>query len=193
MKGPENLIISILFMGFISSIVGIAHSTIIEQQNSAQTIEQLQQEVKLLKALLKQEQTKTTRACNLLSTAFRKPMDDFTIQSVQVTVTAYSASVDETNSEPWITADRTPSRIGIVGVSHDLRDDLGIQIGDTVLLPDYGMFRVHDAMSTHKRKNTKNPIPITRTVDILHASKKAARLFGIQHNKELIFIQHNGE
>ena len=90
--------------------------------------------------------------------------------STEVTVTAYSAHEDQTNEEPWFTADMSLSRVGILAVSRDLLDVYGIDYGDTVILEKYGVFRVHDTMN--KR--------YTKRVDILMANREAAMKFGKQ-------------
>jgi len=98
--------------------------------------------------------------------------------STPVTVTAYSARAEETNSEPWYTADMTLSRVGILAVSRDILDELGIEYGDTVILGEYGTFKVHDTMN--KRFH--------RRVDILMGNKKAAELFGIKKKIKLTWF-----
>jgi len=130
-----------------------------------------------------------TKNRKLLEIIFSHPMDNYLVLSTPVTVSAYTASVDETNSEPHFTADMTPSRIGLVAISRDLEHELGISLGQTIILPSLGVFRVHDRMSTHKRKNTASPVPITRSIDILHANKKAAKKFGVRQNETMLYIQ----
>lgn len=102
--------------------------------------------------------------------------------STPVTVTAYSARAAETNSEPWFTADMTLSRVGILAVSRDILNELGIEYGDTVILGEYGTFKVHDTMN--KR--------FYRRVDILMGNKKAAQLFGIKKNVKLTWFNLKG-
>ena len=102
--------------------------------------------------------------------------------STPVTVTAYSARAEETNSEPWYTADMSLSRVGVLAVSRDILDEIGIEYGDTVILGDYGMFKVHDTMN--KR--------FYRRVDILMGNKKAAQLFGIKKNVKLTWFGKGG-
>ncbi len=103
------------------------------------------------------------------------------IFSIPVTLTAYTATKEECDDHPEITADGTPSRIGIAALSRDLIEEFGLKKGQFILIPELGFFSVfpaNDLLSTHKRKNTAKPIPIRRQVDLLHASKEAARLFG---------------
>lgn len=98
--------------------------------------------------------------------------------STPVTVTAYSARAEETNSEPWYTADMTLSRVGILAVSRDILYELGIEYGDTVILEGYGVFKVHDTMNKRFR----------RRVDILMGNKRAAELFGIKRDVKLTWF-----
>lgn len=90
--------------------------------------------------------------------------------STEVTVTAYTASPEETNSEPWFTADMSLSRVGMIAVSRDLLNVYGLEYGDTVILDGYGAFMVHDTMN--KRYNKR--------VDIMMAHKKSAIKFGVR-------------
>lgn len=119
---------------------------------------------------------------------FQRPIDDFSLRTISVTATAYSATPRETNSSPEVTADMTPSRIGLLAISRDLEAELGLQLGETVVIPELGVFKIHDRMSTHKRKGTSQQQAIRRSVDILHANSKAALMFGKQQVK-LIYIR----
>jgi len=128
---------------------------------------------------------KDTKARDLLSKVFNRDMSHFRTGTMKVTLTAYSAVPRETNSQPEITAYNVPSRIGLVAISRDL--EAVLSPGEVILLPNYGVFKVQDRMSTHKHKGT-NPTPIVRTVDILHATPQAAKLFGVKKHEPLIFI-----
>jgi len=108
-------------------------------------------------------------ARELLSIIFQQDMTSYTMASTHVTVTAYSARSAETDSSPELTADMTPSRIGLLAVSRDLLD-AGLSYGQIVVLDGYGVFRISDTMN--KR--------FTSRVDILHSSAKSAKLFGKQ-------------
>lgn len=121
-----------------------------------------------------------TRQDALIKAAFGQSLTPTTsILSKEVTLTAYTARPEETNANPHVTAFNSPTRIGIIAVSRDL-EALGLVAGTRVLIEPYGLFQVDDRTSTHKRKNTSNPIPIRNTIDILHANLAAARKFGIQ-------------
>lgn len=100
-----------------------------------------------------------------------------TVYSKIVTATAYTAREQETNGKPWITANSRPSRVGAIAVSRDL-EQLGIRLNDLVVIKDMGLFRVEDRTGEFKRKNTSNPVPVTNTIDVLHAHPKAAKIFG---------------
>ena len=102
-----------------------------------------------------------------------------TSYSTPVTVTAYTASEDETNNEPWFTADMSLSRVGMLAVSRDLLRDLNLKLGDEVVLGGYGVFKIRDKMN--KR--------FTRRVDILFAHKKAALLFGKEENVKMTWFR----
>lgn len=89
-------------------------------------------------------------------------------ESLRVTVTAYSARPEETNSEPWVTADMSPSRVGMLAVSRDLLHEVGLEYGEVVILEGLGAFKVRDTMNKRFK----------RRVDILMAHPRAAIMFG---------------
>ena len=113
----------------------------------------------------------------LLEIIFNRQMSEFDIYSNDcVTVTAYSASEDETDANPDKTADMTNSRVGLLAVSRDMLDYLNY--GQIVILPPFGVFRVSDTMN--KR--------YTNTVDILHSSKASAYAFGKHEDMTLYWV-----
>ena len=130
------------------------------------------------------------KALNLLSDIFHKELDNNLVTNTQhVTISAYTATIEECDITPYVTANMTPSRIGLLAISRDLLEKFSLQMGEVVLLYTFnddgsdeclGSFIVADKMSTHKRKGTNSVTPITNSVDILHSSKKSARLFGVK-------------
>ncbi len=86
-----------------------------------------------------------------------------------VTVTAYSPSVDETDSTPYITASNTRVRDGICALSRDIEKELDLRFGDMIYLEGIGTCEFQDRM--HKR--------MRRTVDLFIWWKRAAKRFGV--------------
>jgi len=99
-----------------------------------------------------------------------------------VTVTAYSSRVRETDDTPHITADMTTVRVGIIAVSRDLLDELGMVMGQRVLIPGYGVFEIRDKMNKRHR----------RRVDIWMADTRAATLHGVKQS-QLMWFGKGGE
>ncbi len=99
--------------------------------------------------------------------------------SVQVTVTAYSARVEECDATPWLTADGSLSTVGQLAVSRDLLSEVGLHYGQLVTVGDLGMFRISDTMN--KRWS--------RRVDILMANKDAADRFGVRKDITLRWFE----
>jgi 3D (Asp-Asp-Asp) domain-containing protein len=127
------------------------------------------EEVSTIDARVAHLEKQVDRLHTLVGEVFKITIDeDFTIYSTPVTVTAYTAREEECNSEPWITADGTPSRIGLLAVSRDILTELNLKYGQRVLLQDYGVFEIRDTMNKRWR----------RRVDILHADPESARRFG---------------
>ena len=75
------------------------------------------------------------------------------INSVQVTVTAYTSSVQETDSDPWTAAWGNKLRPGdrVVAVSRDL-ERLGLVNGTVVYVEGLGFFTVKDRMHWRKKR-----------------------------------------
>ena len=88
-------------------------------------------------------------------------------RSRQVTVTAYSPRLRETDSPPRITASNRPVRQGIVAVSRDLFD-AGWVFGRKVYLAGLGLFSIDDLMAPEKRNQ----------IDIFMYDTDAALVFG---------------
>ena len=74
--------------------------------------------------------------------------------SLSVDVTWYTSSVRETDSTPFITADGSQVRDGIIAVSHNLLDHF--EYGDSLYVKDLGWFEVRDCM----HRQWKNRIDI---------------------------------
>ena len=107
-------------------------------------------------------------ALEILQEAFGAPVELKSIRTTKVTLTAYSSTRDQCDATPHITASNTSVRRGVVAVSQDLIEELGLHFGQRVLIPGHGIFEVQDKMNSRWR----------RRVDIWHGDKEAARLFG---------------
>lgn len=89
-----------------------------------------------------------------------------------VDCTAYTASEDETDSDPTITASMTKVRPGIIAVSRDLFDQ-GFVFGKKVYIEGLGIYTVMDLM---------NKKYINR-IDVFLGNKKEAFSFGAKKVK----------
>jgi len=174
------LLVAVLLLGcsIILSIATIENARKLKTTVtvSAVIIEQQQDKITALGFELEHEATENARMLALLEAVFKQPMTDFVIGEMNVTVTAYAAVPEETDSTPNITADMTDTRVGLLAVSRDLL--ITLNYGQRVVLGDYGVFVIADTMN--KR--------FTNRVDILHTSRIAAKRFGIKHNQTLQFI-----
>ena len=167
------IVVTLLFMVLMVNADLKAESVIIEAE--LVTVEEDLSDTLTKNYYLKAHVERLERiVSDVFNTEFTKEM---TVYSKIVTATAYTAREEECNDEPEKTSSGRPSRVGGIGVSRDL-EALGINIGDLVVIKEMGLFRVEDRTATYKRKNTDNPVPITNTVDILHANLEAARIFG---------------
>lgn len=100
---------------------------------------------------------------------FNEDLTDKILMNMRVTATAYSASAQECNSEPWLTTSMTLSRVGVIAVSRDL-EAMGLTMGKTIIIEGMGAFRIEDRMNARW----------VQRIDILHGNQKAASLFGIR-------------
>lgn len=121
-------------------------------------------------------------ALNLLVECFGHPVDLNQVKSSPVTITAYSSTPDQCDSTPHHTATGYPVRVGVLAVSRDLIEEMGLTFGQRVLIPGYGLFEVRDLM--HPRWKRK--------VDIWESDRESARLFGKQQGT-LIWVETKRE
>lgn len=89
-----------------------------------------------------------------------------------VDCTAYTASADECDSDPTITASMTKVRPGIIAVSRDLFDQ-GFVFGKKVYIHGLGIYTIADLM---------NKRYINR-IDVFLGTKKEAKEFGLKQVK----------
>jgi 3D (Asp-Asp-Asp) domain-containing protein len=75
---------------------------------------------------------------------------------VEITCTAYSSTIDQTDSTPFITASLQPVGPGIIALSRDLlrryTPDAPFEFGDFVEVVGVGIFRVEDTMNRRWRR-----------------------------------------
>lgn len=94
---------------------------------------------------------------------------------IDVTVTAYSPSEEECDSDPYVTAFQKPVKEGTIAISRDLENELGWRVGDRIHLGDLGIFEVNDRMHYRWKKR----------VDIFFHDQEKAVSFGIKQAKVL--------
>ncbi len=94
-------------------------------------------------------------------------------KSIVVTVTAYTPSLEETDSTPFITASNKRVRSGIIALSRDLERDLEVKFGALIKLDGIGVYEFQDRMNRR----------IVRGVDIFMWKKTDALNFGRRTSK----------
>ena len=93
-------------------------------------------------------------------------------RSRTLAVTAYTASPEETDDDPILTASNQPVRLGTVAVSQDLYKN-GWSFGKKVYIDSLGVYEINDLVgSQHKRR-----------IDVFMNDKGKALRFGIQSRK----------
>jgi len=122
---------------------------------------------------------KDMTAINLLSDIMGQDCEHIIVHEQEVTLSAYTACKGECDATPEVTADGTPSRIGLVAVSRDFINSGKLHLGQRIIIPKYGVFEVADLMN----KRYKN------CVDILHATKKSARMFGRKKGEKVLWLE----
>ena len=134
--------------------------------NQEQTIEDQKQTIDTHSQTIDTQNQTIEHHEGILSYALGQDYSGQPFRTMTVHATAYTAREEECNSQPWVTASGTPSRVGVIAVSRDI-EQIGIKLGDLVIIKGMGLFRVEDRMN--KRW--------TNRIDILHANLKAARRF----------------
>lgn len=104
----------------------------------------------------------------LLKKIFGTSVKNKPIFSLPVTATGYTARKEECDENPETTASGTPSRVGVIAISRDLENEIGLSLGQFVLIEGMGLFKIEDRMNKRWK----------RRIDILHGNLKAAQLFG---------------
>ncbi len=117
-----------------------------------------------------QIRSELVRAMELIEEIFGHPVDLDSVRSVPVTITAYTSTVWQCDETPYVTASMHGVRNGVLAVSRDLIDEMGLYFGKRVFIPGHGIFEVRDLMN---RRWTKR-------VDIWHEDIEVARHFGRQ-------------
>ncbi|MBM3204566.1 hypothetical protein FJZ48_01120 [Candidatus Uhrbacteria bacterium] len=97
------------------------------------------------------------------------------LKTIKMDVTAYTSSVEECDSDPFITADGSTTRDGIVATNV-------LPFGTKIRIPDYfgdKVFEVHDRMN--KRYSYR--------VDVWMQEKGEMRRFGIKRNASIEILE----
>lgn len=149
MNSHGVFVVTSLFFVMIASLVGFA------AYNGTRLETTRHYEARI--ATMKEERQELTRQVAELRNRWVK----------EVTVTAYSPTVEECGPDPQTTASMGKARPGIVAVSRDLFDE-GWVFGKKVYVKGHGIFEIADLMS--KR--------YTQRMDIFFPDTNQARQFG---------------
>lgn len=176
----QHGIVFLLLLVLIFSVT-VTRATGIGQEREGQSALRLLPPPEIVQEL-SEARRELQMALNLLVECFGHPVDLNQIKSSPVTITAYSSTPDQCDSTPHHTATGYPVRVGVLAVSRDLIEELGLSFGQRVLLPGYGLFEIRDLM--HPRWKRK--------VDIWESDRESARLFGKQKGT-LIWVETKRE
>jgi 3D (Asp-Asp-Asp) domain-containing protein len=167
---PQNIVLAVVALCVVIGVTvagSVMVAGVFAGQESRQGTEPSSSLVSL-KVELESTRDELSRALSVLGDVFGHEVKPDELQSVPVTITAYSSSIDQCDSTPYIAANNEPVRVGVLAVSPDMKKELGIRFGQRVLLPGYGLFEVCDVMNPRWK----------RRVDIWESDRQAARLFG---------------
>jgi len=98
--------------------------------------------------------------------------------NVKARVTAYSPTIDETDSTPYETASLLRPEPWTIAVSRDLFNN-GWTYGKYVYINDIGRFKILDCMNKKA----------TMSVDIFLSTKKQAQRFGVKDNVSVALLE----
>ena len=127
------------------------------------------------KIIMEHQIKEIERDNNIITSIFGKWNRKLGLASIIVDVSVYTSRPQETDDTPYLTADQSLVRRGVLAVSRDVRDEIGLKFGQKVLLDGYGVFEVHDVMN--KR--------YTRRVDIWCSDLRAAMKHGVEEGVTL--------
>ncbi|MEK7851603.1 MAG: hypothetical protein AAB275_06935 [Deltaproteobacteria bacterium] len=92
---------------------------------------------------------------------------------IPVTVSAYSPTEEECDSDPYVTAYQRPVKEGTIAISRDLENEFGWRLGDRIHITGLGEFVVWDRMHPRWKKR----------VDIFFHDTEKAVSFGIKQTQ----------
>jgi 3D (Asp-Asp-Asp) domain-containing protein len=142
MNGHGSFVVTSLLFVLITTLVGFAaHSTA--------RLEASEYYVARIEALSEERQEMVRQVAELQD-----------IRIKELTLTAYSPTVDECGPDPFTTASMVKVRPGIVAVSRDLFDQ-GWVFGKKVYVKGHGVFEIADLMSKRYTKRMDIFVPDT--------------------------------
>lgn len=153
MNSHGAFVVTALFFTLISSLVGFAAHT-------AATMETGEYYLARIEELSKERQQLVHQMAELKE-----------IKIKEVTLTAYSPTVEECGPNPTVTASMAKVRPGIVAVSRDLYEQ-GWVFGKKVYVKGHGVFEIADLMS--KRYTDRMDIFFPNTEDAVRFGVKQA-------------------
>ena len=110
-----------------------------------------------------------------IQSAFLQPINLPPQDTRLVTVTAYSSTVDQTDSTPWTTASNKRTQDGFVAIN-------GYRFGTEVMFPDLYPDKVFEVQDRKNRRYS------SEWVDIWMNSKRKAKDFGIKKKIKMIVL-----
>ncbi len=176
-QGLVCLVLSALTLFGTAALLDASQKREVIAISKQQTIEAHEQTIGTQSQTIDTQSQSIEHLEGVLSYALGQNYSGQPLNTMTVTATAYTAREEECNSQPWITASGTPSRVGVIAVSRDIERS-GIRLGDLVIIKGMGLFRVEDRMN----KRWENRI------DILHANLKAARRFA-KRKVEIMWVE----
>lgn len=93
-------------------------------------------------------------------------------------ITAYSPSIDECDSTPYITATNDSVRIGCVAA-----DPRFLPMGSLIIIPGYNNDKVCEVMDTGKKIKK-------RKLDVFFWTKEEAKEFGLKRNRNVLLVRY---
>lgn len=167
----KNVILVLIVIGVLT----INHNTMKLRSHQRQTDQKIQTLTKNIQTLTDNIQALGNETNILTLTVEKLPV------VMKVTVTAYNADPNQTDSTPNITAFNTKVKAGGVAVSRDLLLN-GWVAGRKVYIEGQGVFTINDLM--HSRK--------TKQLDIFMHSRKSALRFGVKKEVNAVLLTDEG-
>ncbi len=145
-KTPFNLFL--ICAAIYVAVTG--YGRLVEKEREAQEMAQMHQDVEALGAELNDLEGEVDRLRDLLTMIFGEPVPQYALRSTTVIASSYNPVEAQCDADPLIASDNKLVMPGVLALPKHYRLELGLKMGQKVILSGLGPFTVRDHMSSRK-------------------------------------------